>query len=227
MNIEQRLIAALQKADRTQPSPDLFSRVVHSIDEDRLHRRRVRLAGLQLVITAALMALALKVSMVDGFDGRQVRWQAMEVIETAVLVMIVVVLGPAIRRFGRGYVHDLWPSTRDTASALLRLLDLAYGLVFSGYILLSCEFTAPGLRDSALSDQLRAASERIGGLIITIGILHVVTIGVLPLVALVSNSTRVGKPLPRWVSILLGVMGVIVGFEMFVLLIGMVATGFS
>ena len=33
------------------------------------------------------------------------------------------------------------------------------------------------------------------------GILHAVTIVVLPVVALVSNSTRVGRALPRWLVV--------------------------
>ena len=41
MNIEQRLLHAFEQADLVEPSPDLWSRVVHSIEEDRLHRKRL------------------------------------------------------------------------------------------------------------------------------------------------------------------------------------------
>ncbi len=64
----------------------------------------------------------------------------MELIETIALIALVAVLGPAIRRFGRGYAHDLWRTTPDMPTALLRLLDVAYLLVFGGYILITTYF---------------------------------------------------------------------------------------
>lgn len=62
---------------------------------------------------------------------------------------------------------------------------------------------------------------------LTIGILHAVTVTVLPLIALVSNSTRAGRPLPRWVVVVLVVLGVAIGFQLLNTLIGLLAMGFS
>ncbi|MDC3402460.1 hypothetical protein OAX95_00820 [bacterium] len=135
------------------------------------------------------------VALADGADGRQIRLPVIELIETVALVMLIAVLGPAIRRFGRGYANDLWPTTPATATALLRLLGLAYLLVFTGYILLSSEldFETSGV---LVAEQVHEAGYRIGGLVLAMGLLHAATIMVLPIVALVSNSTRVSRELP-------------------------------
>ncbi len=112
MNVEQRLIEAFQASRPVEPTPDLFSRVVHSIEEDRQHRERVvrtvagLLAGLAAVIVAGWLAIE------EGRYGRFVHRPTMEALEAIVLVAILIVLGPSIRRFGRGYAHDLWLAGR-------------------------------------------------------------------------------------------------------------------
>ena len=126
------------------------------------------------------------------------------------MVCLVVTIGPAIRRFGRGYAHDLWCTTPDLPRSLLRLLDVAYALVFSGYILLTAspDFDRSGILAGA---QLEGMGERVGGLLLTMGLLHATTILALPLMALISNSTRIGRSLPRWVVGLLVLFGMAVG----------------
>lgn len=232
MNVEQRLIDALRTADRVEPAPDLWSRVLHSIDEDRAHRRRVRASIEITAATSAALVIIGVAGLTDGRIGRFVRTPVMELIETVALVVLVAVLGPAIQRFGRGYATDLWRATPATATALVRLLDVAYVLVFAGYILITAEFDGGSIADTGglcvLSDpdchtvgsQLQSAAERIGGLILVMGILHAVTIAVLPVVALVSNSTRRGRPLPKWLVVVLVLAGIGVGFFMLNALIG-------
>ncbi len=210
MNVEQRLVNALRAADRVEPSPDLWSRVVHSIEEDQAHRRRVVTS---LAVTVAVMTGLVVVGMLNIIDtpsGRQVRVPAMELIETIALVSLVAVLGPAIRRFGRGYADDLWPTTPTMPSSLLRLLDVAYLLVFGGYILLTTHFDF-GRSTIGVAQQVEELFQRVGGLVLTMGLLHAATIMVLPLIALVSNSTRVGRKLPRWVVVILVLAGLGVG----------------
>lgn len=210
MNVEQRLVHALRAADRVEPSADLWSRVVHSIEEDQAHRRRiVTVFAVTVSVTAGLVAIGL-LNVIDTPSGRQVRVPAMELLETTALVALVAVLGPAIRRFGRGYAHDLWRISPDMATSLLRLLDVAYLLVFGGYILLTSSFDA-GRSGIVVGEQVGDASWRIGGLVLTMGLLHAATITTLPLVALVSNSTRVGRPLPRWVVAILVAFGLGIG----------------
>jgi hypothetical protein len=202
VNIEQRLVDALRSVDRVDPSPDLWSRVVHSIEEDRAHRRRVAESLASILLTSAGLAVLGILNVVDLPAGRQVRPGVMESIETIALVVLVAVLGPAIRRFGRGYAHDLWQSTPDTATALVRLLDVAYLLVFGGYILLTAhfDFDSPTI---GIARQLEDLGWRTGGLLLTMGVLHAATIMTLPVVALIANSTRRGRPLPRWLTVVL------------------------
>jgi hypothetical protein len=217
MNIEQRLVDALRTVEATEPSPDLWSRVVHSIEEDRTHRRRVvGAAGAGAATIVGLMLIGILGS-TDGPLGRYVRLPVMELIETLALVALVLVLGPAIRRFGRGYATDLWSATPTMAAALLRLLDVAYLLVSSGFIFLTVDFDF-GSSTVQLAGQVQSGLNRVGGLIVVMGLLHAVTIIVLPAVALVSNSTRVGRSLPRWFVILLVIAGVMVGWQLIALI---------
>lgn len=204
MNVEQRLVDALRSVDRVEPSTDLWSRVVHSIEEDRAHRRRVVESFASIILTATGLAALGVLNVVEVPSGRQVRLGMMELIETIALVLLVAVLGPAIRRFGRGYAHDLWRSTPDTPTAMVRLLDVAYLLVFGGYILLTAHFDFEPAT-IGVAQQLEDLGWRIGGLLLTMGLLHAATIMSLPVVALVANSTRRGRPLPRWLAIVLGI----------------------
>ena len=229
MNVEQRLVDALRSADKVEPSTDLWSRVVPSIEEDRAHRHRVLTATAITAATLAALTIVGVLGLTDGVTGRLVRPAVMELIETVALVVLVAVLGPAIQRFGRGYATDLWPATPATATALLRLLDVASVLVFVGFILTTAQldFDVPGRADCLLADadctvgaQVQSALQRVGGLILVMGLLHAVTIGVLPVVALVSNSTRLGRPLPKWIVVVLVLAGLGVGFHLVNALIG-------
>ena len=223
MNVEQRLVNALRAADRVEPSPDLWSRVVHSIEEDQAHRRRVvRSFASIIAMVTALVVLGI-LNLIDTPGGRQVRVPAMELIETIALISLVAVLGPAIQRFGRGYAHDLWPATPSMPSSLLRLLDVAYLLVFGGYILLTTYFDF-GWTMIRVAEQVEDLCWRVGGLVLTMGLLHAATIMILPIIALVSNSTRVGRKLPRWIIAILVVVGLGVGLLGLQALVGGIAS---
>lgn len=209
MSVEQRLVDALRAADHVEASPDLWVRVVHSIEEDQAHRRRVLISTVAVVGTLLGLLVVGVLGLTDGPLGRYVRLPVMEGIETVALVALVAVLGPAIRRFGRGYAADLWPATPATATALLRLLDVAYILIFGGFILLTVDFdfqssavpavecTFSGVDCHTVYAQIEDACLRVGGLVLVMGLMHAVTIIVLPVVALVSNSTPDRRAGPR------------------------------
>jgi hypothetical protein len=222
VNVEQRLVNALRTTDAVEASPDLWSRVVHSIEEDRAHRRRVVISFASVTAVVAVLAVIGMLNVITTPNGRQVRVPAMELIETIALVSLVAVLGPAIRRFGRGYAHDLWRTTPELPTALLRLLDVAYLLVFGGYILLTTYFDF-GRSTAVVAGQVEDMLQRVGGLLLIMGLLHAATIMTLPFIALVSNSTRVGRKLPRWVVVLLVLAGIGVGFFGLQALIGGIA----
>ncbi len=150
----------------------------------------------------------------------------MEALEVIALVTVIAVLGPAIRRFGRGYASDLWPSGADTPVAILRLLDLAYYMVFAGYILVSTQFDfADTATANVVAEQLADAAVRLGGLLLMMGILHATTLVALPIVALVDNSTRASRKIPRWIT----VVGILFALQVLPLvppLIGLAVGGF-
>ncbi len=223
MNIEQRLLQAFEEADRVEPSDDLWLRVVHSIDEDRAHRRRVVRTMVALVAGVAALVGALVLSVEEGDFGRHVPWQRLEVIEVVALVGLVAVLGPAIRRFGRNFATDLLPSTPATAPALLRLLDIAYWLVATGYMLVTARFGASS--PDLLADQLAESAVRIAGMLLALGVLHGVTLIVLPVMALVHNSTQQGRKLPRWITVLLVLMGLALLAQLPNLIAGLIIAG--
>jgi hypothetical protein len=210
MSVEQRLVEALRTAEHVEPSFDLWARVVHSIEEDRAHRRYVATSFATTIAIVTVFIVIAWSNVIDTPSGRQVRIPAMELIETVALVALVIVVGPAIRRFGRGYAGDLWPATPGMATSLLRLLDVAYVLASGGYVLLTAHFDF-GRSTTLVADQAEDLSWRVGGLVLAMGILHAATIMTLPVIALVSNSTRVGRKLPRWVVAILIVLGLGVG----------------
>lgn len=235
MNIEQRLTHALRSAHRVEPSSDLWVRVVHSIEEDRAHRRRVWTTALVTSATVFLLVVVGALGSIDGPVGRFVRPPVMEAVETLLLVVLVIVLGPAIRRFGRGYADDLWSATPSTSRGLVALLDLAYLLVFTGFILMTAEFERTGVVPTerlgcfdagvtcrSLGAQLESTGLRVGGLLLTMGVLHALTIMVLPAIALVSNSTRHGRRLPRWLVIAFVVVAVLTAIQVLPALVGLV-----
>lgn len=209
MNVEQRLVEAFRASEQVEPTPDLFSRVVHSIEEDRRHRMRVVRTIVLCAAVCAAMIAAGAVAVVDSRAGRIVHRPTMEALEAAALVLVLVALGPAIRRFGRNYAADLWPAGASLPTVMLRLLDLAYYLVGVGYLLLTVEFEFRDWRSGdRLADQLAGAAERIAGLLLALGVLHAATLVLLPLIALVNNSTSRSRPLARWVILLVVLIGV-------------------
>lgn len=219
MTVEQRLSEAFRHVDRIEPSADLWTRVVHSIEEDRAHRRRVVVS---LVATLGVFVGLVTVGAIarrDGPFGVHVSRPVMELLELIGLAAVVVALGPAIRRFGRHFAEDLFPADPSLAVMLLRLLDLAYYQVFAAYILMTTQFefelgvaAMPASRD--LAQQLEEAAIRFGGLLLLAGVLHALTLLVLPFVALVHNSTRRRRPLPHWLRVVGIVVGAWIGLQL-------------
>jgi len=57
------------------------------------------------------------------------------------------------------------------------------------------------------------------------GLLHALTIMALPVVALVSNSTRVGRALPRWLVVVIVIVGLGVAMNLILPMLGILAGG--
>ncbi len=214
MTTEQRLAEALAAAKDYEVSADLWSRVMYSIEEQRDHRRRLVLTATALIVVVAVSVSVVAAS-VERLGGRaRVDWRALEGIEFLVLLVLVASLGPAIRRFGRGFVSSLFVTSPGTGTRLLGLLDLAYFLVFAGYVLVTSRLEEPiAYLAVDIGDQLEDALFRVAGLLLAMGVLHALTLVALPVVALVFNSTRAGAKLPRWLVVILIVVGLLVAME--------------
>jgi hypothetical protein len=187
MSVEQLLRESLHRADDYDPSPDLFARVQRSIEEDRAHRRRIRRVWLAVVAGVAVVVAYLAV-MAETLDGAITwPWWSLELLTTAVLLVIVVVLGPLIRRFGRIYAADVFRANPPTGDRFLALLDVAYYLVFVAMILLTASVSPEPawLGPAGLTSYLEHAFMRIGDLLLVMGLLHSVTIMTLPVLGLV------------------------------------------
>jgi hypothetical protein len=107
--LEARLRDALYaEAQQVEESPDLFARVRSSIEDDarrRSWRRRVAMiTGIALTAFAALVA-----AVTDFREGELfMNWRVLEVITTAILVGVVIMLGPFIKRFGKSYAAEVF-----------------------------------------------------------------------------------------------------------------------
>lgn len=189
MSLERRIIEALGEYDGFEPSPDLFGRVQRSLEQDEAHRRRVRRSAIAVIVAGLTVALFLDVVSDRTSAGTLVAplW-ALELLETVLMVSLVVVIGPLIRRFGGIFIEDVFRLDPDTGRRFLRLLDVAYYLVFSGYTLVSVQFVGLS-RTWALGFLMSVLAERIGWLLLLMGMLHAVTIAALPALGLVFSSS--------------------------------------
>jgi hypothetical protein len=197
VSVEDLLRDTLHGADRYVPSPDLFERVRRSIEEDRAHRRRVRLA-VALVSAGGALVAGYLAALAEVVDGRVTwPWWSLELLTTALLVVLVVVLGPLIRRFGRIYASAVFAAHPPTARRFLALLDIAYYLVFSAYILIEARVRPElaWLRPDGLAEHVTYLTARVAGLLLLMGLLHSITIVTLPVIGLVfADSWRRRTP---------------------------------
>jgi len=220
MTVEERLAAAFRAADQYQPSPDLFAKVTRSIEEDAAHRRRVRRIAISAVVALAFIAAYLFV-VIDRVDGAfEMPFWTLEVLVTGVMVALVLVLGPAIRRFGTAFESDVFGSNPATGHSFLTLIDVAYYLIFGAYSFMTLRYAPPANVHGAenLSQWLGWESQRVAGLLMLMGLLHAATLVVLPVVGLVFSANmrrarraRLGEAAPpanprndqldRWITI--------------------------
>ena len=195
MTIEQLLAEALHGADEYLPSPDLFAKVQRSIEEDAAHRRRVRRA-LLWAGSGLAAAVAWLAAFLDVGDGTATMpWWTLEVLTAAILVVLVLVLGPAIRRFGTDLTLNVFRSNRATSQRFLALIDIAYYLIFAAFVLMTTNFSAQTEWGGRLAAQMQHELHRVGGLLLVMGILHALNIAVLPVMGLVfaSNWRRAAR----------------------------------
>ena len=126
-------------------------------------------------------------------------WWVLELIVTGVLLAIVFILGPLIKRFGRSYAADVFVENPRTGKSYLVLMDIAYYLIFVSYILFTTTFEPrSGWEETVNGQQLQDELVRIGGMLLIMGILHGFNVLILPIVGkLFSLNRRIEEDTPR------------------------------
>lgn len=194
-HLEDRISRALGSS-RTTPSPDLFERVVESIDADRRRRRTLRrvaaaTAGGVAVVTTAVLTLTPRTP--NG--ALAMPWYVLEIATALVLVAIAVWLGPFIKRFGRAYAADVFHDNPLTGKSYIVLTDIVYYLIFAAYILMTTHFTPDKGWNNQFTglvsgEQLSAAALRVGGILLVIGALHGINIVLMPVLGRLFSLNR-------------------------------------
>lgn len=130
-------------------------------------------------------------------------WWILELIVIALLAIIVGILGPLIKRFGRAYAADVFRANPRTGKSYLVLMDFAYYMVFGAYILFATKWEPDtGWANTVNSDQLEGSAARLGGMILLMGLLHGVNVLTLPIIGRIFTLNRrlddaPDAPLPR------------------------------
>jgi hypothetical protein len=192
--LEDRISRAL-RTEPTRPSPDLYDRVVESIDADRRRRRHAWTAALVIASAAATTAVAVLTLSPRKNGALAMPWWILEVAVTVVLVAVAVWLGPFIKRFGRAYAADVFHDNPLTGKSYIVLTDIVYYLIFAAYILFGVHFGPQadwGNEVSGLvtAEQLTFSAARIGGILLIIGILHGLNIVLMPVLGRLFSLNR-------------------------------------
>lgn len=110
-------------------------------------------------------------------------WWVLELITVGALVLALVLLGPLIKRFGRSYAADVFRANPRTGKSYIILMDVAYYLIFTAYILFTTVFEQQtGWAETVNAEQLRSSTIRVGGMLLIMGILHGANVLSLPII---------------------------------------------
>ena len=125
-------------------------------------------------------------------------WWVIEIATNVILVGILVILGPLIKRFGRSYAGDVFRANPRTGKSYLVLMDVAYYLIFTSYILFTMTFEPPRDFDGSTATVVQAEVVRIAGMLLLMGILHGLNVLSLPLIGrLLGMSRRLEEDVPQ------------------------------
>ena len=110
-------------------------------------------------------------------------WQILELLKILALVILAIGLHQLIRRFGKNYATDIFQSTPEIGRSFLILSDVAYYLIFAGYILFNVHFEGRETWAATVNAaQLEDSVFSIAGICLIIGALHGINVFVLPFI---------------------------------------------
>lgn len=189
MSLEKRIADALHAADDYEPSPDLFARLHRSIEEDRAHRRRVRVAsGLALIGAALIIGFLMVVAQPGARGGVTIPKWSLELMTTLVLLTVLLSLGPVLRRLGRPLLLEVFHLSPSTGIQFSRLLDIAYYLFFGGSIVNAFDPTHLGRAIAISGDEVLVEIYQIASFLLQLGVAHVANLIFLPVIGLLFTS---------------------------------------
>lgn len=117
-------------------------------------------------------------------------WWVLELVTDLILVAIVVILGPLIKRFGRAYAGDIFRANPRTGKSYLVLMDVAYYLIFTAYILFTVTFEPSAQWERSTAAVLQDEVVRVAGMLLLMGLLHGLNVLSLPLIGRLLGMSR-------------------------------------
>lgn len=118
-------------------------------------------------------------------------WWILELITVGVLILSLLILGPLIKRYGRSYAADVFRANPRTGKSYIVLMDVAYYLIFTAFILFTTRFEPDtGWAETVGAEQLRAETVRLGGMLLLMGVLHGINVLSLPIVGRLLGMSR-------------------------------------
>ena len=113
-------------------------------------------------------------------------WWILELIFVAAMFVVIGVLGPLIKRFGKAYAADVFQANPRTGKSYLVLMDFAYYMIFGAYILFVIKWEPDtGWADTVNAQQVQASVARL-----VMGLLHGVNVLSLPIIGRVFTLNR-------------------------------------
>jgi len=118
-------------------------------------------------------------------------WWILELITVAAMLVVVGVLGPLIKRYGKAYAADVFQANPRTGKSYLVLMDFAYYMIFGAYILFVIQWEPDtGWAETVNADQVQASVARLGGMILLMGLLHGLNVLSLPIIGRVFTLNK-------------------------------------
>lgn len=183
--------ALFDAAGALDESEDLFARVRLSIEDDRRLRRQRRRRAL-VVATLVAAASSVVAATIDRQQGAWIMdWWILELLWFGVMVGLALWLGPFIRRFGKSYAADVFRANPRTGKSFIVLMDVAYYLIFTAFILFTVQFQPAGdWTHTVTAEQMRATTVRVGGILLIVGVLHGANVLLLPVIGRLLTMNR-------------------------------------